>query len=199
MKKLHIKTYLPQAPASDDALIGYLKELQDKYPASSVVNFIYLKLLCEKNPKEYEKIKYSCFSVIINKRLFYEYQIDETPLPGKEENRYSPQKEELINEVIPVEDDTNSAVEIGQLVNQFSHNPPKMGFNPEVHNLNDNYGKQSLKEDPELISETLANIYAEQGYIGKAEKMFKKLSLHFPEKSVYFAAQIKKLKNIENQ
>jgi hypothetical protein len=73
-----------------------------------------------------------------------------------------------------------------------------MGFNPDVHDANVNFGKASLLEDSELISETLANIYAEQGYTGKAEKMFKKLALLFPEKSVYFADQIKKLKNIEN-
>jgi len=37
-------------------------------------------------------------------------------------------------------------------------------------------------------------IYAEQGYYGKAIKIYKKMSLHFPEKSCYFADQIEKIK-----
>ena len=50
----------------------------------------------------------------------------------------------------------------------------------------------TLKED--IISETLAELLVDQGSNKKAIKMYKKLSLIFPEKSAFFAAQIKKLK-----
>ena len=83
---------------------------------------------------------------------------------------------------------------IDNLIEKFSNDPPKIQFNPEIHDENFNYGKSSCIENPEIISETLALIFAEQGYVGKAIKIYKKLSLHNPEKSCYFADQIKKLK-----
>lgn len=50
-------------------------------------------------------------------------------------------------------------------------------------------------EDPELgfCTETLAQIYAEQGYFAEAKKIYSRLSLRYPEKSAYFASLIGKL------
>lgn len=59
----------------------------------------------------------------------------------------------------------------------------------------------ATKEEGENFSfctETLAQIYAEQGYFDQAKEIYSKLILAYPEKSVYFAALIEKL-NIENQ
>lgn len=52
--------------------------------------------------------------------------------------------------------------------------------------------------EQEIVTETLADIMAQQGYIDKAREMYKKLSLLFPEKSSYFAGKIKELKNLDN-
>ena len=53
--------------------------------------------------------------------------------------------------------------------------------------------KSSREEQPGLVTETLAHIHIQQGNIDKAIEIYRKLSLNFPEKSGYFAAQIKKL------
>lgn len=45
-----------------------------------------------------------------------------------------------------------------------------------------------------VASETFARLLARQGYLEKAVVMYEKLRLLFPEKSDYFAAEIKKLK-----
>ena len=54
-------------------------------------------------------------------------------------------------------------------------------------------------EDPELgfCTETLAWIYAEQGYFAEAKKIYSRLILRYPEKSAYFASLIEKI-NEEN-
>lgn len=50
----------------------------------------------------------------------------------------------------------------------------------------------------EFCTETLAAIYAEQGYYEQAKSIYSKLILAIPEKSVYFAALIDKLGQEEN-
>lgn len=54
--------------------------------------------------------------------------------------------------------------------------------------------EESSNFNDELASETLADIYAKQGNIKRAELIYENLSLKFPEKKSYFAALIKKLK-----
>jgi hypothetical protein len=48
--------------------------------------------------------------------------------------------------------------------------------------------------DDDFVTETLAKIYAEQGYISKAIAVYEKLSLQDSKKSTYFAALIENLK-----
>ncbi len=55
------------------------------------------------------------------------------------------------------------------------------------------------KTDPEAFTdfctETLAQVYASQGYADMAKHIYSQLSLRYPEKSVYFAALIEKIEN----
>ena len=53
----------------------------------------------------------------------------------------------------------------------------------------------SETEFTDFCTETLAQIYADQGYPEQAKQIYSRLSLRFPEKSAYFAALIEKLKN----
>jgi len=54
--------------------------------------------------------------------------------------------------------------------------------------------ERSVAENQDVVSETLAKLYAKQGYRDKAVQMYARLALLFPEKSTYFAAEIDKLK-----
>ncbi len=52
---------------------------------------------------------------------------------------------------------------------------------------------QSVEEDEEIVSETLAVLLEKQKLFGKAISMYKRLSLQYPEKSSLFAAKIEEL------
>ena len=81
------------------------------------------------------------------------------------------------------------------LVDKFLKNGPLLELDEEGNVTIDD--SPSEKEE-EFVSETLANIYARQGYYEKAIEVFEKLSLKYPEKSIYFAGQIGEIKKLKN-
>ncbi|MCD6017204.1 MAG: hypothetical protein K0S53_325 [Bacteroidetes bacterium] len=117
------------------------------------------------------------------------FQVDVKKEPEIEKNRK--------NEVKEVEKEKKTRVfeQKKQLIDKIIESDPgriKLGSNKFFTPAAD--AKQSLLENEHLVTETLAKIYALQGNISKAIRAYEILSLKFPQKSVYFASLIEKLK-----
>lgn len=81
-----------------------------------------------------------------------------------------------------------------ELIDKFIEEQPSIS-RPKVEFFDPvKVARHSTTEQDGLVSETLANIHAQQGNIKKAIEIYRSLSLKFPEKSSYFAGRIEKLK-----
>lgn len=86
-----------------------------------------------------------------------------------------------------------------EIIEKFIKNEPQLDRERMAEaegkvDIEDLADKSLLKEE-DFETETLAKLMAKQGKVKKAENIYKKLSLKFPEKSAYFATQIEKLKS----
>jgi hypothetical protein len=62
-----------------------------------------------------------------------------------------------------------------------------------------NQAKKSLMEHDDVVSETLAKIYREQGNLARARWCYQRLSLLYPEKSAFFAALLKEIDDLNKE
>jgi len=82
-----------------------------------------------------------------------------------------------------------------ELIERFIKEEPQIKA-PQVNQITlENKARQSAEDESIFVSETLAQIYEEQGLYHKAIDAYMKLSLKYPKKSVYFADRIKDLEN----
>lgn len=183
-------------------VVEQLAKWQKCYPASPFINIFCLKL---SGSRTFVKNRPKLLSTIVDRKIFRDLSVQAAPvidfqkdvipphsisdLTGKEKSTEHPI---FVKQKDCIADDKREMID--SLIAKFSEDVPKIIYSPEKHDADANYGEASLGEDPDIASETLANIYAAQGCIGKAIHMFEILQLHFPEKSCYFAAQIEKLK-----
>lgn len=84
-----------------------------------------------------------------------------------------------------------------ELIDRFIMTNPRIVPHAEKPSVpNEDLSKPFTEEQGGFVTETLARIYVTQGYYSKAIDIYEKLSLKFPEKSDYFAAQIEKIREI---
>ena len=182
MKKIDVNHFFEKFPIEPEAQLELLEEYHNKYPASHFVTFFYSKMLQERIPRKYELYKSKFLRSILNRNEFYNSKLEYFPI-----------------EYLPARDTTGDKPdEIAVLVEQLQQNIPKIKFDPDKHDADMNFAEQGEIEDIEFLSETLAMVYAKQGYTGTAIQMLKKLIVLNPEKNAYFAALIEEVKNLTN-
>jgi tetratricopeptide (TPR) repeat protein len=109
---------------------------------------------------------------------------------------------EEINEAAGRNKNDKKTVSDEKLIDQFLKDYPSVSkagpIRPEISYNNEDQ-EDDTSENDAFITETLARIYIKQGLYQKAINAFEKLTLKYPEKSVYFARQIEEVTKLLNK
>jgi hypothetical protein len=85
-------------------------------------------------------------------------------------------------------------VAVDDIISNFIAQEPRIKPKPSKFFSPEDMARQSAEQDSSLVTETLAEIYLQQGLTDKAVEIYRQLSARFPLKSGYFAAKIKEVK-----
>jgi tetratricopeptide (TPR) repeat protein len=97
------------------------------------------------------------------------------------------------NAVLPADSTEPEEKKKEDVVERFIQTEPQINRGKAIEYVAGNMAKESLEEDLNLVTETMAKLYVKQGKLDKARKAYKKLIELYPEKSIYFATQLKNL------
>lgn len=196
-----------------------LKELTERYPAFEGAWMLYLRNLKNINDVSFEQELINGAIRIQNRRKLYlllheQQKSEETAASTSEVENFDEKYDLFIPTVYQLEplekNEEESLSEIARsiqnkpgkkvrLIDKFLEAQPKMPPVKEDESTSPMDGKPAQEDlNEEFVTETLATIYAQQGYYKKALQIFEKLSLKYPEKSTYFAAQIEKVNHLMN-
>ncbi|MDP5230883.1 MAG: hypothetical protein NWQ38_10855 [Cellulophaga sp.] len=131
------------------------------------------------------------------KHSFQEWMQLASKKPIEREDTKPVEIQEIPKTETPNKKEKDSKKKKFDLIDQFIENNPKIvpKENPAVIEI-----QESVKIDKtELMTATLAKVYLEQKKYKKAIQAFKILSLKYPEKSSFFASQIKLVQKIQKE
>jgi tetratricopeptide (TPR) repeat protein len=217
MKAEQIFQYIQAPEKLNQETLPFLKELTQRHPAFEAAWILYLRNLKNINDSSFEQELINGAIRIQNRRKLYLFLNQKTQQTDQEASESIELEKaddaEIFNLIFAPEYrlDTTETEEETQLptrkepgkkfslIDKFLEAQPKMPLirsNESVSPMES--ADQNKDENDDLVTETLASIYAQQGYYKKAIQIFEKLSLKYPEKSTYFAAQIEKIKSLMN-
>jgi tetratricopeptide (TPR) repeat protein len=98
-------------------------------------------------------------------------------------------QEEIAQQVI-----RSNVNEFESILDKFIRENPRISRGKAEFYNPVNMARQSVEDDNEIVTETLANVYYKQGHYKKAIKVYEKLCLIYPHKMPYFASLIQKIK-----
>jgi len=175
-----------------------LKLLTEKYPFFNLAWMLYLKNLKQIESPEYHVVLKKVAVHLPDRKLLYNF-LNTEPQKKSDKAEYG-NSANLLEEF---ESETGEGTG-NSLIDNFLMSEP--GSIRRILGDDNNVGNEkridiiekSDEENEELITETLASIYLQQKNYEKALAAYKKLSLKYPEKSIYFATQIEEIEKLKN-
>jgi hypothetical protein len=159
-----------------------IEELLQKYPYSSILHMLYAKLLKLSGNNDAGRYINTAAIYSSDRKKLFRYIND------VREDIVVQQQVPVYNLDFSDSDITEKTGHQNYLIDKFLNEKPNFTLIKDI-----DAEEEDIAGDPEIISETLAEIYLKQGKTGMAISTFEKLCLKFPEKSSYFAARIEKI------
>ena len=206
-----------------------LEDMVTSYPYFQSAQAILLKGLRQNDSIQYNKALKTTAAVTIDRSVLFDYinhfEFSEQSLKQKKELTNTTQKsstKENIQIGAPLEFDKNEAYSFNQwlqltdkkpiqrtsntnsflyknssLINRFIEQNPTI--TPISKDKQSHAFTENSYNEKELMTETLAKVYLEQKKYNNAIKAYDILILKYPEKSGFFADQIKKIELLKNK
>ncbi|WP_319482357.1 tetratricopeptide repeat protein [uncultured Draconibacterium sp.] len=190
-------SYLNTSKSLNGETLDEVRKLTVDFPWFSAGWLLYLKNLKNLKHTDYDTVLKKVAVMVPDRKVLFKYINDELP------NQQAVASEDKTSAGYRLEGDVEIQAE-NSLIDKFlSANSTRLGTVKINSDTNGNVGdtahiEQSVKEDDELVTETLASIYFQQNNFDKALDAYKKLSLKYPEKSVYFAGRIEEIELLKN-
>lgn len=182
----------------NEETVKKLKLLTEKYLWFQLGWMLYLKNLKQIHSPEYQAILKKVAVRVPNRKLLYNY-LHADSQKNSEKNEY-----ENSLHVFDESDNETENSEGNSLIDKFLMLKPgairRISDNQDSEGMENRAAilEKSVTENDELITESLASIYLQQKNYEKALTAYKKLSLKYPEKSIYFATQIEEIEKLKN-
>jgi len=220
MNSEQIFQYIQSPEKLNQETLPFLKELTQRHPAFEAAWILYLRNLKNISDSSFEQELINGAIRIQDRKKLYLFLNSKPQELTLEEVALEPEKtqdSDIFNLIFAPdyrfetaenkEENPNDLVNTGmkssekkfRLIDKFLEAQPKMpAAKPNESDSNVDNDEPNKEDHEDFVTETLASIYAQQGYYKKAIQIFEKLSLKYPEKSVYFAAQIEKITSLMN-